>query len=69
MLKHCGLSEYYVRYGWCLEFLVSNVIGFLLCMCVLWHGAGVVCLTILKVELAADYFWGVWRPFFKLMCS
>lgn len=24
MLKHCGLSEYYVHYGWCLGFLVSK---------------------------------------------
>lgn len=56
MLKHCGLSEYYVRYGWCLEYLVSNIIVFLLCMSVVCHGAGVICVTILKIEYDADYF-------------
>lgn len=34
MLKHCGLSEYYVPYDWCLEFLVSNIIVFVMCMSV-----------------------------------
>lgn len=65
MLKHCGLSEYCVHYGWCLEFLVSNVIVFLLCMSVVWHRAGVIRVTILKIERDADYFWCVWEAFFQ----
>lgn len=28
MSKHCGLSEFYVHYGWCLEFPVSIAIVF-----------------------------------------
>lgn len=68
MLKHCGLSEYYVHYGWCLEFLVSNTIGFILCISAVWHGAEVICVTILKMESDADYFGVCGRPFFKLKC-
>lgn len=66
MLKHCGLSEYYVHYGWCLEFLVSNMIVFILCMSAVWHGAEVICVTILKMESDADYFLCVWEAFFQI---
>lgn len=66
MLKHCGLSEYYVHYGWCLGFLVSNAIVFLLSMSVVWRGAGVICVTILKTERAAGYFWCVGEGFFQM---
>lgn len=66
MLKHCGLSEYCVRYGWCLEFLVSNITDFLICMSVARHGAGVIHVTVLKMARDADWFWCVEEAFFQM---
>lgn len=65
MLKLCGLSEFYVHYGWCLEFLVSNAMVFLPAVSVMGHGAGAILVTIF-LEHDTGYFWCVGEDFFQM---